>query len=66
MPMTRPNSPQLGEKPTDGYGSSEDTTRIRVFAPDLYGDGYIDPVYQAKARMLGHAIQEIGMGRYQV
>lgn len=31
---------------------------------DLY-DGAIDPVYQAKARILNHAIQEIGMGKYQ-
>ena len=26
----------------------------------------VDPVYQAKARILNHAIQEIGMGKYQV
>ncbi|KAG1873348.1 MFS general substrate transporter [Suillus tomentosus] len=34
-------------------------------AMDLYEDGYSDPVYQAKARILNHAIQDIGMGRYQ-
>ncbi|KAH8111509.1 MFS general substrate transporter [Phellopilus nigrolimitatus] len=28
-------------------------------------DGGIDPVYQAKARVFNHAIQEIGMGKYQ-
>lgn len=33
---------------------------------DLYEDGYSDPVYHAKARILNHAIQDIGMGRYQV
>lgn len=33
---------------------------------DIYEDGTIDPVYQAKARVLNAAIQEIGMGRYQV
>lgn len=33
---------------------------------DIYEDGTIDPVYQAKARLLNSAIQEIGMGRYQV
>ncbi len=27
--------------------------------------GQIDPVYEAKARVLNHAIQQIGMGRYQ-
>ena len=32
---------------------------------DLY-DGSLDPVYQAKARVLNAAIQEIGMGKYQV
>ncbi|KAI0790125.1 MFS general substrate transporter [Irpex lacteus] len=32
---------------------------------DLYEDGTVDPVYQAKARLLNAAIQEIGMGRYQ-
>lgn len=28
-------------------------------------DGTFDPVYEAKARVLNRAIQEIGMGRYQ-
>ncbi|KAI0691072.1 MFS general substrate transporter [Cytidiella melzeri] len=32
---------------------------------DLYEDGTVDPVYQAKAKLLNGAIQEIGMGRYQ-
>lgn len=32
---------------------------------DLF-DGTLDPVYEAKARVLNRAIQEIGMGRYQV
>ncbi|KAJ7601095.1 MFS general substrate transporter [Mycena floridula] len=33
---------------------------------DMYEDGSVDPVYQAKARILSAAIQEIGMGRYQI
>ena len=33
---------------------------------DIYEDGSVDPVYQAKARILNAAIQEIGMGKYQV
>ena len=33
---------------------------------DLFSDETVDPVYQAKARILNHAIQEIGMGKYQV
>lgn len=28
-------------------------------------DGSLDPVYEAKAKMLNKAIQDIGMGRYQ-
>ena len=38
-------------------------TRLLV---DLYEDDSIDPVYQAKARVINQAIQDIGMGRYQV
>lgn len=34
---------------------------------DLYDDDPdIDPVYHAKARILNRAIQEIGMGKYQI
>ena len=33
---------------------------------DLHVEGSVDPVYQAKARILNQALQEIGMGRYQV
>ena len=33
---------------------------------DLHDEGSVDPVYQAKARLLNHALQEIGMGKYQV
>ncbi|KAF8258166.1 MFS general substrate transporter [Lactarius quietus] len=32
---------------------------------DLHEEGSVDPVYHAKARILNHALQEIGMGRYQ-
>ena len=35
-------------------------------AEDLFEEGSVDPVYQAKARVLNAAIQEIGMGKYQV
>ncbi|KAI0641052.1 MFS general substrate transporter [Trametes meyenii] len=34
-------------------------------SPDLFEEGTVDPVYQAKARVLNAAIQELGMGRYQ-
>ena len=33
---------------------------------DLYKDGYVDLVYQAKSRILNRSIQDIGMGKYQV
>lgn len=33
---------------------------------NLFEDGSVDPVYEAKAHLLNHAVQEIGMGRYQV
>ncbi|KAG1731032.1 major facilitator superfamily domain-containing protein [Suillus lakei] len=42
-----------------------DVNPITGPAIDLYEDGYNDPVYQAKARILNRAIQDIGMGRYQ-
>ncbi|KAI0270602.1 MFS general substrate transporter [Gloeopeniophorella convolvens] len=32
---------------------------------DIYDEGAVDPVYQAKARVLNQALQEIGMGKYQ-
>ena len=38
-----------------------------VALDDMYDtDGTVDVVYQAKARILNDAIQEIGMGRYQI
>ncbi len=35
---------------------------------DVYGeeDSGVDPIYQAKAKILNDAFQEMGMGRYQV
>ena len=33
---------------------------------DLYEGNYCDPVYEAKAHILNRAMQDIGMGRYQV
>ena len=33
---------------------------------DLFSDEIVDPVYQAKSHVLNQAIQEIGMGKYQV
>ncbi|KAI0694933.1 MFS general substrate transporter [Cerioporus squamosus] len=33
---------------------------------DLFEDGSVDPVYQAKARLINSALQEMGMGKYQL
>lgn len=46
--------------------SSSSTNDDRKALVDLHDDDSIDPVYQAKARVLNQAIHEIGMGRYQV
>lgn len=39
---------------------------IQAETEDIYTDDSLDPVYQAKARILNDALQEIGMGKYQV
>lgn len=41
---------------------------IHVDTQDVYdgAESGVDPVYLAKARVLNEAIQEIGMGKYQV
>jgi hypothetical protein len=36
------------------------------FKADLFNADAVDPVYQAKARVLNDAVQKIGMGKYQV
>jgi hypothetical protein len=37
-----------------------------VHVDDVLEDAVVDPVYHAKARILNDALQEIGMGKYQV
>jgi hypothetical protein len=37
-----------------------------LLGQDLHDEGSVDPVYHAKARVLNQALQEIGMGKYQV
>ena len=39
---------------------------VQSASEDIYEEGSVDPVYLAKARLLNAAIQEIGMGKYQV
>lgn len=46
---------------------SRTKTQVETVSQEpLYEEGSIDPIYQAKAHLLNSAIQEIGMGRYQV
>lgn len=53
--------------PTDhGQSYMVDTRRDEPLTQDVLPDGSVDPVYQAKAELLNDAIQEIGMGKYQV
>jgi hypothetical protein len=49
------------ENPLSLGSSYSDPTHV-----DLFSDETVDPVYQAKAHILNQAIQEIGMGKYQV
>lgn len=53
----------MGRVESDYDDNANADTRHLV---DLYEDDSIDPVYQAKARVINRAIQDIGMGRYQV
>ena len=52
----------------DPSGDVEGATIIHVEEHDVFSgeDSAVDPVYQAKARVLNAAFQEIGMGKYQV
>lgn len=60
------------EKISDGSPGMKnvDLEGVSVFAEtqDVFGeeDSGVDPVYQAKARILNDAFQQIGMGKYQV
>ncbi|KAL7279805.1 hypothetical protein ACG7TL_006212 [Trametes sanguinea] len=61
------------EKASPRSGSGEWTKRdveahaIHVETHDIFeDDSGVDPVYQAKARIMNDAIQEIGMGKYQI
>lgn len=46
-----------------------DATSVRdhpvELTENLYTNDAVDPIYQAKARILNDALQEIGMGKYQ-
>jgi hypothetical protein len=66
-------SPAIMSSPERNNSSESDrdsekipATAIQAETKDLYTDDAVDPTYQAKARILNNAIQEIGMGKYQV
>jgi hypothetical protein len=48
----------------DGAGAQEIALVAEAPAAVLE-DGSLDPVYEAKAKVLNKAIQDIGMGKYQ-
>ena len=52
--------------PADAQKRAESVQELEVQTEDVYAGDGLDPVYQAKARILNDALQEIGMGRYQV
>jgi hypothetical protein len=52
-------------KNTDEKKSAQERGRTQV-TDLLAGEGAVDAVYHAKARVLNDALQEIGMGKYQV
>ena len=61
-------SPTFQESPVDAEeAKSPFPFPIHMEAHDIFDgeENAVDPVYQAKARLLNAAFQEIGMGRYQ-
>lgn len=58
-----------GKKEDEVYGNKEPTTETVTSDGEVpvsvLEDGSLDPVYEAKAKVLNKAIQDIGMGRYQ-
>lgn len=53
------------ESEKQGSETEKQTHEVHVHTETVFTDDALDPVYQAKARILNDAIQEIGMGRYQ-
>ncbi|KAF9225681.1 MFS general substrate transporter [Gyrodon lividus] len=53
-----------GEYENEKKGNAEAYV-VHAETRDVFTDSSLDPVYQAKARILNEALQEIGMGKYQ-
>ncbi|KAI0126944.1 major facilitator superfamily domain-containing protein [Xylariales sp. AK1849] len=49
----------------DSRGDNVDDVTTSIDEEAAIPKGQLDPIYEAKARVLNHAIQNIGMGRYQ-
>ncbi|THH28193.1 hypothetical protein EUX98_g5997 [Antrodiella citrinella] len=43
----------------------DDRSDVQSSLENLFEEGSVDPVYEAKALLLNRAVQEIGMGKYQ-
>ncbi|KAF5377853.1 hypothetical protein D9615_006829 [Tricholomella constricta] len=53
------------KKMNDDKAGSQAKEKVQALTENTFMDDAVDPIYQAKARILNNAIQEIGMGRYQ-
>ena len=51
---------------SDGNLEKIQITKTQAVTEDVYTDDDVDAIYEAKARILNDALQEIGMGKYQV
>lgn len=49
----------------DSHDATQDAPPTQNAPISVLEDGSLDPVYEAKAKVLNKAIQDIGMGRYQ-
>ena len=52
-----------GSRPASQF---DGVTPLASTLVDIYDSAAIDPVYQAKSHAISCAVQQIGMGRYQV
>jgi hypothetical protein len=53
-------------KGSSGSDRNSEKSHVVAETENIYTDDAVDPIYQAKARILNNALQEIGMGKYQV
>jgi hypothetical protein len=76
MPEFRSSSAENARVPETAMKTS-DTDPVSAFTPpdlstvtlvkeDIYDADAIDPVYREKARLISRALQDMGMGKYQV